>query len=231
MRIVNWNCNGAFRRKVHLLDKYEADVLVVQECENPKGIEISFGCWAENYLWIGDNKNRGLAVFSNLKTPLIALEWEDNGLELFLPCQIDDRVKMVAVWTKNPRGTKFPYIGQLWNYLQLNECKIKGNEFIICGDLNSNSKWDKRGRIWNHSNVVNNLLNMEMVSIYHSKRNEKQGQEKESTLYLQRNIKKPHYVDYAFLSSSIYNDNCKIQIGLFEEWIPHSDHMPVIFEF
>ena len=38
MRIVTWNCNGAFRKKYSRLkidDKYP-DILVIQECENPK---------------------------------------------------------------------------------------------------------------------------------------------------------------------------------------------------
>ena len=38
MRIVTWNCNGAFRKKYSRLkidDKYP-DILVIQECENPE---------------------------------------------------------------------------------------------------------------------------------------------------------------------------------------------------
>ena len=31
MRIVSWNCNGAFGRKLPILDQFNADLLVIQE--------------------------------------------------------------------------------------------------------------------------------------------------------------------------------------------------------
>jgi exonuclease III len=231
MRIVTWNCNGAFRKKYHLFDKFEADVIVIQECERPHSIKINFGDWSENFLWVGENKNKGLGVFSKLRTQLIDLQWKKNGLKLFIPCQIDEKIIMVAVWTKNPKGSKSPYIGQLSEYLNINEFNIKGREFVICGDFNSNSKWDQIDRNWNHSNVVDHIFNMGLISLYHTIRNEKQGFEKDNTFYMQRNINKPYHIDYAFISSSLYKESCKFEIGLREEWLQHSDHMPVIFEF
>ena len=35
MKIITWNCNGAFRKKYHTLDKYHADILIIQECGKP----------------------------------------------------------------------------------------------------------------------------------------------------------------------------------------------------
>jgi len=35
MKIVVWNCNGAFRNKYHLLENMKADILVIQDCEDP----------------------------------------------------------------------------------------------------------------------------------------------------------------------------------------------------
>ena len=34
MRIITWNCNGALRKKFKGLLDYNADLLVIQECEN-----------------------------------------------------------------------------------------------------------------------------------------------------------------------------------------------------
>lgn len=53
MRIVSWNCNGAFRRKFHLLEDLEPDVVVIQECENPDLYQNAFADWANNFLWAG----------------------------------------------------------------------------------------------------------------------------------------------------------------------------------
>jgi len=64
--IVSWNCNGALRTKLHLLEAFRADVFVIQECEDPANAKSdAYRAWASNYLWVGTNKNRGLGVFAH----------------------------------------------------------------------------------------------------------------------------------------------------------------------
>ena len=61
MRIITWNCNMAFRKKYEQILHYEPDLLIVPECEHSDKFKNKF---YDNVLWIGDNKNKGLAVFS-----------------------------------------------------------------------------------------------------------------------------------------------------------------------
>lgn len=35
MKIVSWNCNGKFREEFNFIKKLDADIYVIQECENP----------------------------------------------------------------------------------------------------------------------------------------------------------------------------------------------------
>jgi len=35
MRLIFWNCQGAFRKKADIIMAQRPDILVVQECEHP----------------------------------------------------------------------------------------------------------------------------------------------------------------------------------------------------
>jgi exonuclease III len=68
MKIVTWNCNGAFRNKFQHISHLEADILIIQECENPESISKkneSYHQFARNTLWCGSNNNKGLGVFAS----------------------------------------------------------------------------------------------------------------------------------------------------------------------
>ena len=62
MRLVTWNCAGALRRKTAALDVLAADVLVIQECEDPASAD--YAGWAENYIWAGALRYKGIGVFA-----------------------------------------------------------------------------------------------------------------------------------------------------------------------
>lgn len=65
MKIVSWNCNGKFLKKFKNVVKLNADIYVIQECENPTNFKnTNYFSFASNYIWIGDNKNRGLGIFA-----------------------------------------------------------------------------------------------------------------------------------------------------------------------
>ena len=228
MKIVTWNCGGGLRTKCAAIDGIGADLLVIQECEDPaRSTSQAYRNWAGYHLWHGSNKDKGIGVFLRTNESLSLLDWDDQGLQSFLPCVVANRFILVAVWTKQANSPNFRYIGQLWKYLQLHKCNLTDERFIICGDLNSNKRWDEWDRWWNHSDVVRELEEIRCKSIYHSHFMEAQGSESRPTLYHRKNPSKPYHVDYAFASESLLCDF--VDVGNIEDWIAFSDHMPLAF--
>ncbi len=230
MKIVSWNCNGAFRKKYHILDSLQADILVIQECEDPSRSDTDYQNWAQNHLWHGKTKNKGIGIFAKAGIHLEKIEWPDDGLELFLPCRIDRRFIMLAVWTKQANSPNFAYIGQLWKYLQKHKVRLSNGRTIICGDFNSNVRWDEWDRWWNHSDVVRELEEIGIRSVYHLANAEIQGGETRATFFLHRDRAKSYHIDYAFVSSDFVNEmQVKCEVGDMDIWLPISDHLPIIF--
>jgi len=248
MKIISWNCNGALRKKTEFIDSYSADILVIQECEEPNQSTKAYRSWAGDYLWHGDNKNKGIGIFArngyrleNLswsgeftltgvqsKSP--ALTWSSDELKSFLPCKINKEYTLLGVWTKANNSSSIGYMGQFWKYLQIHKADLSGDKTIICGDFNSNSIWDEPGRWWNHSDVVNELEDIGLQSVYHYVNKEEQGKEKQKTLFLQKNSDKAYHIDYFFVSEDLVL-NCDMKIGDPGQWLGCSDHAQIFLEY
>lgn len=231
MRIVTWNCAGALRRKRAALDALNADVLVIQECENPAvSADRSYREWAERHAgqWVGSNKNKGLGVFVRPGHSLAVAPWIASGLQCFLPCLIDG-MPLLAVWTKKSDSDRYDYIGQLWLWLQTHAGFLRGERALLVGDLNSNAIWDHLHRGCCHSDVVRLLESLGLHSLYHRTREELHGQERTPTFFLQRNPAKPYHIDYAFLSACLL-EGARIEIGPPADWLALSDHMPLVVD-
>ncbi len=246
MKILNWNCNGALRKKLKPIDDIDADIVIIQECEDPSQSTNSFKQWRPNYLWFGDNKNKGIGIFAKKEIKIEKLDWyntlevtipgskfrteswSSDQLKLFFPIRVNDSFNILSVWTKGNENQVFSYIGQLWKYLQLHHQDLVDSDTLIMGDLNSNSIWDKEDRWWNHTNVVDELNELGFTSLYHTQNSEKQGEEKTPTFFHQRKMEKKYHIDYCFTSKAFCN--CTIEIGEVEKWMEFSDHMPLIID-
>lgn len=227
MKIISWNCNGAFRKKLSVFEQNDADLLIIQESEDPSKSTSSFQEWiGDNYLWKGKNKNKGIGIFSRKGDALKLLDWPDDGiLESFLPFKFNDKT-FLAVWTKQANSPTFQYIGQLWKYMQLNKELFLKHKPIIIGDFNSNKVWDKWDRWWNHSDVVRELQDIGIESLYHHQFNQEQGLETSPTLYLRRHLDRPYHIDYVFLPTNLL-PKASLNVGVYIDWIEFSDHMPL----
>ena len=116
----------------------------------------------------------------------------------------------------------------MWKYLLVNKNKL--NTTIIAGDFNSNTIWDEWDRWWNHSDVVNELKEIGIESLYHEFTGEQQGKETNPTLYFQRKVERPYHIDYVFGARKFIDRLKNIEIGLPAKWLEISDHMPILCE-
>mgnify|MGYP001312309934 CR=1 FL=1 len=233
MKLVTWNCGGSFRTKYKNLERYDADIWIIQECEDPSHYPGSDFCRGfQQYLWIGDNRHKGLGVFACKGQGLDPLDWselyQDHKLRYFLPCLLDQNLRILAVWANFNNSPTFGYIGQFWKYIQTNGHNFQN--IIIAGDFNSNVRWDRWDRWWNHSDVIRLLEDRGIVSLYHKFALEEQGQESRPTFFLHRNPDKPYHIDYCFASRDIAELGRTMEIGSFSDWRQLSDHCPIYVE-
>lgn len=234
MKIITWNCNGALRNKFESLLDFDADLIIVQECENPaEAKDKKYIDWAVNNLWVGDTKSKGIGIFAKQNIDLQRLNWSDiymgHKVKHFLPCSVNKQFELLAVWTHQNNSPNFGYIGQLWKYLQINKHHLTNT--IIAGDFNSNIIWDEWDRWWNHSDVVKELKTINIESLYHTYTKEEQGKESQPTFFLQRNMLKPYHIDYCFASIQFVDKLSNVTIEPFEKWKHLSDHSPMIITF
>jgi exonuclease III len=102
---------------------------------------------------------------------------------------------------------------------------------MLVGDFNSNSIWDRKHRVSNHSNVVKYLEDKGIFSTYHLFHKQLQGKEVHPTLYMYRHQDKPYHIDYCFVSADLVQRIQSVEIGDYDFWIPYSDHVPLIVYF
>ena len=222
MKIVSWNCNGKFREKFHKIIDLDAEIYIIQECENPeKYIDTDYCAFAQNYIWIGNNQNKGLAVFAKDSIILQRNDiFQSYCLRHFLPLRINGDFDLLAIWACEP------YIEEYYIYQAINQ-QHYNSDTIIMGDFNSNAIWDKKHNSRTHSAVVSELAEKGLVSAYHFTFDELHGEETQKTFYLYRHNDKGYHIDYAFLSISRIKS---FNIDQDNKWLNFSDHKPIILE-
>lgn len=103
MKIVSWNCNCKFRAKYHEVQKLDADIYVIQECEDPsKTNDPGYKLFASNHLWYGKSKDKGLGIFASCSVLLQCNDWENSENSHFISTKVNNSFNLVAVWTGPP---------------------------------------------------------------------------------------------------------------------------------
>jgi exonuclease III len=236
LRIVTWNCNGALRKKFASIEKLNADIYIIQECENPNRVATKpkgYDTFVESHLWVGENKNKGLGVFARKGIAIEKIElnqtWNGFNLKWFLPFQIENKQKMLAVWSHQGESDKYRYIGQFWCLLQNNKEQLRNT--VIAGDFNSNVIWDYKRKECTHSNCVKELQEIGTESLHHTIDGTIQGKETIHTFYMHKNEEKKYHIDYFFVPKDLINETAEFRIESFSQWKDLSDHVPLVWEY
>ncbi len=81
MKIISWNCKMAYRKKAESLLKYHPDLAVVPECEY-------MGEETPKRLWFGDNRKKGLGIFSYSDFELELHEEYNPSFKYVIPIKV-----------------------------------------------------------------------------------------------------------------------------------------------
>lgn len=220
----------AFRKKAEFILKEQPDILIVPECENQE--RLIFGNMTRkpnDIFWYGKNPNKGIGIFSYSNFKIKLLNIHNPDFKYVLPLSIyDEKINLTvfAIWSQKPEKHDC-YTEQVWNAVHFYSNLLDNNNVILIGDFNSNSVWDKPNRVYNHSNLVDYLKRKKIFSAYHHFHNQFQGQEKDHTLFMNRNIDKPYHIDYCFASLNLINRLKDVEVGSYERWTKYSDHKPL----
>ncbi|GAA2173538.1 endonuclease/exonuclease/phosphatase family protein [Arthrobacter parietis] len=174
--------------------------------------------------WVGSNPNKGLGVLGYGDRTYVEHE-AGRLLPWHIPFSVDG-MNIVALWA-HVHTRQLRYVRVTHEIVDRHQEFLRHPRSLLTGDFNSSALWDKLHPSRNHSMLVDKLEHLGLDSVYHRQESLAQGGEEHPTFFAGRNPEKPHHIDYAFLSSGI---PAKLTIGRYEDWLPHSDHMPLILD-
>ena len=231
MKLLSWNCNGAFRKKIDLVKDLDVDLAVILECEK-------YINWSDEglhqWIWKGERISKGVGIFSfnpNLNLSEVDLPFTNN--RWFIPVQASNGTRIMAVWAMNHRDNQvIDNIQPTFRTITENRDAFSSADLII-GDFNNNVIWDdgpsKKYTKGSFGEIVSELSTMGFESLYHNQTGESFGHEKAATLFLQRNKNKPYHVDYAFARTE-ESPVKSFEILTDSKYLQLSDHRPLLIE-
>jgi exodeoxyribonuclease III len=230
----------ALHRKFDRLLRLRPDVAIICECAEPQRLTAfgRFGSVSGDPVWIGDNRNKGLAVFTfngyaaRLADPFYPTLRHVAPIHITGPAHYN----LLAVWAQNGSGgvTRKHQLGPLRRALTKYRAFLTERPSIVAGDFNNNVFWHRPGWRINHVNAVASLEKLGLVSAYHELHGEPQGSESVPTLYW-RDRKKDgptYHIDYVFLPSRLLARVRELTVGTYEDWCGKglSDHVPILID-
>lgn len=238
MRIVVWNCNMALGPKLPVLAALRPDVAVVTECAEAHAGGDLFASQPSR-CWVGDSRHKGLAVLG-FGDYTVAADPAGHcpDSKYFLPVRVRGPVcfNLLAVWAFHYRlpgggrarkeaGGESPMQRALSHYREF----LVSGPSVVAGDFNDNVRWDRPNKPAKHAETVARLAGMGLASAYHHSRSVEQGAEPEPTLYWRDRAKDrfTYHIDYCFIPDEWTPLLRGVTVGVYEDWISYSDHVPL----
>jgi exodeoxyribonuclease-3 len=234
MKLVTWNCQGAFRKKAAAIATLAPDLAVIPEAECIERLHFAPEIPHPTAMaWFGERATKGLSILSYTDWQFSLDDAYDPTIRYCVPLRVSGgaELNVLAVWAMGHRNPRLSYVGQLALAIQRYGSFLAERETIILGDFNSNKQWDHKPRIGNHSWVVAALAGLGLVSVYHAWSGEAQGEESIKTFYMYRQQKQVYHLDYCFVPKRWLARLASFEIGAYEQWRTLSDHMPLFVEF
>src|SRR5271169_6453240 len=160
MKLLTWNCNGAFGKKADAVLTSKPDLAVIQECANLPKLNLNSNAPIPNeQLWFGSNQSKGIGIFSYGDYRFSLFENYDPSIQFCIPLEVSgpQSFHLIAIWAMPHSDRKQSYIGQVYKAVETYRDFIHQTDTVMLGDFNSNQQFDKTTRIWNHTTVVNML--------------------------------------------------------------------------
>ncbi len=233
MRIISWNCQGGYRKKIDNILEIKPDIVVIQECENLEKLRVF--CKEKIPLksfWFGGfYPHKGVGVFFYKDYQILSME-NNISIEFIVPMKITNNFEfhLFAIWAMAPLGEDkdktYPY--QIEKAVKKYKNILKNNLSILIGDYNTpniEKPVEKTGFMVNEE-----FKKLEIFSAYHEYFEKDYGKHNQYTFYQHKNTEFKHMLDYCFASRSIIEKISKVEIGKYEDWIEYSDHCPLIVE-
>lgn len=222
LKIVSWNCNGKFREKFKEIIEEDADIYVIQECENPdESNDEDYREFAgDNYIWTGHLHYKGLGIFAKEDVKIEKLEY-GGEFEHFILVKVNDSFNLLGVWAM-PK-----YVEMIHDFFDANEDLFNEN-LVMCGDFNSNVVFNNHHpKAKNHTELNRKLESKNLISVYHDLTGDEQGGEKSKTFYQARHLNIPFHLDFVYAGENVVKE---FNILDHYKWITVSDHLPLVFK-
>jgi endonuclease/exonuclease/phosphatase family metal-dependent hydrolase len=235
MRVVSWNCHyGLTKEKLDVVQKFNADILVIQECSEKDWTEFLEPKYGDSSHWFADGKDSDGSPGRNLGILILCKEglkpeklYKDNDVKYryVLPYKINgkEELTLFAVWTKEPVEKDATYHTPVFESLENREYGDKIHEdkpALFIGDFNTGS--------------VKGMYNEHWYEVLKDKFREKKiyncaGDQEWVPTFFRGNG--AWLDDHCFATEYLFSKVISFGMGNTDYWRKHSDHCPILVDF